>query len=47
MGWFGIGWLSKRILQTNRFGRRLYAEGWWRGLRVEIERVTAEQAARE
>jgi hypothetical protein len=49
---FEIGWLSKRILQKNRFGRRLpakflnpYANGWWKKLRVEIERVRRERTA--
>jgi hypothetical protein len=51
---FEIGWLSKRILQKNRFGRSLLtkflhplANHWWKKLSVEIERARQEQPARE
>jgi len=46
---FETGWLSQRILSTNRFGRRLPIKylhpsesSWWRKLRDEIERVRNE-----
>jgi hypothetical protein len=43
---FETGWLSKRVLSANRYGRRLpigflhpHSSFWWKKLRDEIERV--------
>lgn len=45
-GGFEINWLSRRILETHRFGRRLpvrtfhpSTNEWWTKLREEIERL--------
>jgi hypothetical protein len=49
---FDIEWLAQRILETNRFGKKLPAKrihpesnDWWKRLRAEIERRRADSSA--
>jgi len=48
---FDIGWLSQRVLKTNRYGRRLpirclhpQTNFWWKKLSNEIQRIRNQQS---